>query len=413
MNYGPVLAAAFVLGPVIAVLGGKGFAPLLGLTGLAALFIARPKMPPAIFALAGFAFIAWAALSELWSPSGSALISGSLLEGSFSVDARSVSAALLTLSAALTIAASLRAAPSEKSSSIVTWMLGVQATLIIAALALAGPVLSALYGDDTKLLNGGVQDLSRSANVLALTLPLLLPLLIARGRLKGAVVAAILVLGAVTMFVVGSNDSAVFALLGMGAAVALVFLFPRNGFRWLFGLIAGYIVAAPILFTGLIRVLDPIAASLPGSFRSRLWCWEYVIGRVQEAPFTGHGLDASRQWKATFETLPDKLAQLPDHWKDYPIVPGHPHNMALQIWAETGLIGAVLVALSLVALAFHLPRPQDLRPEVRFAAAGLAGAATVVFSFAYSLWNEAFWSALALLAAAIVLWHRTLRARAS
>jgi hypothetical protein len=71
------------------------------------------------------------------------------------------------------------------------------------------------------------------------------------------------------------------------------------------------------------------------------------------------------------------------------------------------------VALSLVALAFHLPRPQDLRPEVRFAAAGLAGAAAVIFSFTYSLWSEGFWSALALLAAAIVLWNRTLKAPAS
>ena len=131
MNYGPVLAAAFVLWPVMAVLGGQGFAPLLGLTGIAALFVARPKLPPAIFALAGFAFISWAALSEIWAPGGKALISGSLLEGNFSVEARSVSAALLTLTAALTIAASLRAAPAPKSFTFVTSMLGVQAALVI------------------------------------------------------------------------------------------------------------------------------------------------------------------------------------------------------------------------------------------------------------------------------------------
>ena len=37
MTYGPVLAIAFLLWPVMAVLGGQGFAPLAGLTGLAAL----------------------------------------------------------------------------------------------------------------------------------------------------------------------------------------------------------------------------------------------------------------------------------------------------------------------------------------------------------------------------------------
>lgn len=83
--------------------------------------------------------------------------------------------------------------------------------------------------------------------------------------------------------------------------------------------------------------------------------------------------------------------------------------MALQIWAETGMIGAVLAALAAVALGFHLPRPEALRPEIRYAAAGLTGAAAVIFSFAYSLWNEGFWASLALAAAAIILWHRTLR----
>jgi len=195
----------------------------------------------------------------------------------------------------------------------------------------------------------------------------------------------------------------------MSAAIMFVAVLPRSGFRWLFGGLAGYIAAAPVLFALLIRALDGVAPHLPASFRSRLWSWEIVIGRMSDAPFLGHGLNATRTWKETFATRPDWLAQLPDYWKDYPVVPGHPHNMALQIWAETGMIGAVLAALSLVALAFHLPRPAELRPEIRFAAAGLAGAAASIFSFAYSLWNEGFWASLALAAAAIILWHRTLR----
>ena len=74
MNYGPVLAAAFVLWPVMAVLGGQGFAPLVGLTGVAALVFARPRIPLASFAYIGFAFVAWAALSEFWSPGSRQLV---------------------------------------------------------------------------------------------------------------------------------------------------------------------------------------------------------------------------------------------------------------------------------------------------------------------------------------------------
>ncbi len=84
-------------------------------------------------------------------------------------------------------------------------------------------------------------------------------------------------------------------------------------------------------------------------------------------------------------------------------MPGHPHNMALQIWAETGLIGAVLVGFALVLLGFRLPQPDQMREDVRYAIAGVTGVALSLFSFAYNMWNEAFWSTVVLAAVAIIL----------
>jgi len=411
MNYGPVLAAAFVLWPVLAVLGGQGFAPLLGLTGFAALFLSRPRLPPAMFASLGFLFIVWAAASEFWAPGDRQLISGSLLDGNFSVESRGLSFFVIALTSGLTIAGTLRTAPSPRASGIVAAMLGVQAALVVLSPYLSGFVLSAVYGEDVKGLHEGAQNVGRGANTLAIGLPLLLPMLVFGWKIPGAVLAAVVTLGAALAYQLLGSHSALFAIGGMGLAMGLIALMPRTGFRWLFGAIAGYIAAAPVLFAALIRWLDVIAPTLPDSFRSRLWSWEVVIGRMTDAPLLGHGLNATRSWKETFETRPDWLAQLPDVWAHYPIVPGHPHNMALQIWAETGMIGAVLAALGLVALGFHLPRPAELRPEIRYAAAGLAGSAIAIFSFAYSVWNEGFWASLALAAAAIVLWHRTLGER--
>lgn len=413
MSFGPILAAAFVLWPVMAVLGGQGFAPLLGLTGLAALAVARPRMPPAPFALIGFGFIAWATISEAWAPGHRPLISGNLLEGDFAVGARSVSAILLALTGALTIGAALRARPAPRASGVIAGALGLHGLLVVSTIFLSGWMLSLVYQDDARRLQEGVQNLGRSANALALGLPLLLPMLVLRLRPAGPVLAVLLAGGAAAAFVIFGYDSALVALIGMGIAIGLVALLPRMGFRWLFGGLAGYIAAAPVLFALLIRALDPVAQYLPDSFRSRLWSWETVIGKMSDAPFIGHGLNAARTWRETYSSRPDWLAQLPDFWKDYPIVPGHPHNMALQIWAETGMVGAVLAALCLVGLAFHLPRPSELRPEIRFAVAGLAGAAASVFSFAYSFWNEGFWAALALAAAALVLWNRTLQDEAA
>lgn len=412
MKYGPVLAVAFVLWPVMSVLGGQGFAPLVGLTGIAALFVARPRLPPALFATIGFAFVIWAALSQLWAGTGGGFFSGSFTDGTFAVEARGLSFLLLALTSALTVAATLRAAPAPRASGLAAAMLGVQAVLLVAATLLMEPVLAIVYGEDASRLHQGFQNIGRGANTLALALPLLLPILVFRWRTIGVVLAAVVAVGAFASFVILGSDSALFAMGGMAAAIGLVTILPRMGFRWLFGGLAGYVAASPVIYALLIRALDPIASSLPDSFRSRLWSWETVIGRASDAPFTGHGINATRGWKETFATRPDWLAQLPDFWANYQIVPGHPHNMALQIWAETGMVGAVLAALALVALGFHLPRPSEVRPEIRYAIAGLAGAAAVIFSFAYSLWNEGFWASLVLLAAAIILWHRTLRTEA-
>jgi O-antigen ligase len=118
---------------------------------------------------------------------------------------------------------------------------------------------------------------------------------------------------------------------------------------------------------------------------------------------TGYGISASKSWRETYADHPDWLARLPDFWKDYPVVPGHPHNMALQIWAETGLIGAVLVGFALVLLGFRLPQPDQMREDVRYATAGVTGVALSLFSFAYNMWNEAFWSTVVLAAIAIIL----------
>jgi O-antigen ligase len=363
MTYAPVFAAIFVLWPVMAVLGAQGFAPMVGLTALAALAMSRPRMPIAGFAFLGFAFVAWAAVSEFWAPGAREVISGSLAEGTFSVEARSLSAVLLAIASALTIAGVLRVDASPRSSWFLGAVLFIQAVLVAASPFVADYGLSLVYGDDPNERHKGYQNMARAANTLALGLPLLLALLVFRGKIIGGVVALCALVASLAAYVLLGADSSMFACISMGLAMALVGLLPRTGFRWLFGGLAGYIAASPVLYAFLIRALDPVAQSLPASFRSRLWSWEVVIGRMTEAPFVGHGLGATRTWKDTFETRPDWLAQVPDFWKAYQIVPGHPHNMGLQIWAETGMIGAVLAALSLVALAFHLPMPGDLRPR--------------------------------------------------
>lgn len=123
----------------------------------------------------------------------------------------------------------------------------------------------------------------------------------------------------------------------------------------------------------------------------------------------GHGLEASQTWRESYAAYPEWLADATARygdtyaWEIYPVIPLHPHNMPLQIWVETGMIGALLAALSLFFLGWRLRPPAEWPPISKYAAAGLVGACIAVCSFAYSMWNEAFWASIALASALILL----------
>ena len=122
----------------------------------------------------------------------------------------------------------------------------------------------------------------------------------------------------------------------------------------------------------------------------------------------GHGPEASHTWKDTFAEHPEWLAEATARygdttvWSAYQVIPIHPHNMALQVWAETGMVGATLAAAFLIFLGWRLKSPAQWPPISRYAAAGLIGVCIAICSFAYSMWNEAFWAS-AIIASGVVL----------
>lgn len=403
MAFANVFTGLMLLWPLLAVLSTQGFAPLVGLTGLAALFLARPKMPPAAYAGVFILFVVWAAVSEVWSPHAGQLITGNLLEGNFAVGVRSVIVVLTGLFAILTLAAATRTNLTPRGRMMLFAAFGLHGVLAIIASIFSGPIIAAIYGADPQDAVQGVQNINRTINSFGLVLPLIAATLAVRFGLFGMMAAAAITALVTHAAMQADSHAAILSVAGMVAGFGLVALLPQNAYRVLFGLTAGYILTAPLLMTGLIRGLSGVEGGLPPSFRSRLWSWEAVIDRIAEAPLIGHGLSATRTWRETFAAHPEKLALLDPIWTNYPIIPGHPHNMPLHIWAETGLAGALLAAGALILLAIRLPPPAHLRADLRFAVAGVTGASISLFSFAYSVWNEAFWAGLALIVAALIL----------
>ncbi len=415
-RYAPVFAGLFLLWPVLAILGGQGYSPLLALMAIGGLaFLRWPQWTaPGLWWLV----VAWAVTSSAWALSRppAELVTGTLVDGDFSIDSTAMRLVLTGLGVNIVLLAlrSVKQAHGPRSARLIL-LAGFAHLALVALLPLLYPVITAMvYETPAEIEREGLQNALRAINALVLVLPLLLawawhsPPTLSR-RLAALGCIALAAISAVAM----GDQAALLALAAALIAIGIVWLFPRSGYRLLFSLSAMYLLAAPFLLGRVAGLAERFGIALPGSFQSRAWSWQLVAERIELQPLLGYGLEATGNWRDTYADHPRWLETIVARggdeaaWSIYRVVPGHPHNMALEIWAETGMVGAGLVAIALLATGFTAPRPARLPLVTRYALAGLFGAVVVYFSLAYSVWNEAFWASVMIAAVACVIVGRT------
>ena len=147
-----------------------------------------------------------------------------------------------------------------------------------------------------------------------------------------------------------------------GAFATLAWRNPRLALITAFALAAATILFAPLV--GLLASgIDPaFMRELPLSWEHRLRMWAYSWELIQQAPLMGHGFDSARVFN-------DLTFRAPDG-RDITVMSLHPHNIGLQIWLETGLIGVILFVGFLAALMKQVLK-LCTNPAQAFAATGL------------------------------------------
>lgn len=398
------LYALWALWPLAAFPGGKLFAPLVVLIGLFALpglKLRRIGWPVRI----GLVLLVWICISALWSPAGEVFFSGSLLEQDFALEASYVRFAATLAGCFLFVRLVLKSAP-EKLARVPLWIYGGIGLhiLIVLYMALSRDNLLASAGE---FLVPTGQSMGRNANLLGMATPLLIGgiVLHLRGLRAGFMAGSVVLL---LVFLVLMLDGLA-AILGgvIGLAVYAILRFGgQSGFRTLFNTTAAGLLSAPFLAYGLSAFSPALAGSIPLTAQQRLLIWQATLERILEKPFFGHGVNAAPTWTETYASRPAFLEQLAPELINHRIIPNHPHNMALQIWAETGLVGALLGAAVLVLAGRVLPAPAQLSPAVKIATAGLFGTALAYFAVSYSVWDESYWASLAIVMSGIIVLHR-------
>lgn len=107
--------------------------------------------------------------------------------------------------------------------------------------------------------------------------------------------------------------------------------------------------------------------------------WGFVADKALDAPLVGHGINVINKVEGAGEPVLDLNQEY---------VPSHPHNWVLEVAAETGLPGFLLLAISQLLLAAAF-----VRAAWAGRAGGYAGAAAMAAFWFSSMANFSIWSA--------------------
>lgn len=171
-------------------------------------------------------------------------------------------------------------------------------------------------------------------------------------------------------------------LLGVLIATAAGYYYPRQVPKALLILVIFIIITSPLISLGAFNYVGESGTELPQSWDHRLRMWAHCWHVIAEYPLQGAGFDASRTFNETF---------IARDGRELTIVSLHPHNVGVQIWTETGLIGALLATMVIVAVM--KPVNEYVQSQAHGGAvSGVIMGALIISSLSYGAWQFWWWA---------------------
>lgn len=386
-----VFACIWILWPVIAFMGGLGFSLAAALGAILLLPLAIRSVRPRLYAGSLLLFLVYAGVSAGWSPRPTVLVEFDFTAMKFAVRSEMIRVGLLLLALGILIAAALRLSePSRRALAVLSQVMLIVQTGVLVTLALfeqqALDLLSGFMPDSGE----GVQNISRNSLIMALALPFLALGLLRSGAAWGRLLAVIACSAALFVLVYRGVDAGLLILAAATLFMLIIRVLPRHGFKLIGFLIAALILSAPWVLGALTAGADFATADDSVTYRAAIW--HRVIELIHQDPVVGHGLGVLRTIREPIEA---------GVFAGQFTIPNHAHNMILQLWAETGAIGAGLLSVTIVLAGWRLP-PMDKVRHSAYLAAALAGGLTAAACVSFDLWNEWWWAVGGLLAALAV-----------
>ncbi len=387
-----------VLWPLVAFAGGLAFSPLVGLVALALMPAARGiRFQPYMAVLA--VFFLYAAASALWSPSAREIVDIDLAAGDFNVRSEVLRIGLLVLALGVVCAAGLRLDKDAVSRinliALVAFSVQWVSVLLLAlfeqqALQLTAPLMSS-PGE-------GVQNITRNSLIMTAAAPwFFFALQEWRPGRVGQILSWVMAAGLVFALAWRGVHAGLLAFLFAAGFIAVMRMAPRFAPRILAGFMSLLTLSVPFVFGLLSRSSDISTAETSADWRLGIWARSLEI--VAESPIYGGGVRVLRSISDTIQG---------GAFEGDLVVPNHAHNMFVQLWAEFGAAGAILLAIIIFMAGWRLPVAHRMgTPGLMLA--GVIGAVVAISAVTYDLWNDWWWAVsgmLVILSSISVPWKR-------
>jgi O-antigen ligase len=372
------LAALSLIGPIATVFSIRimGTLPIIAAVAIALTWIARPNTRPApdlpvILGVA--AILATGAASSLWAPAD-AYVLERLLK------------LTMLFCAGLVLFHAARQVSGVDRRLLSTCLLagyGIAGALLVVEVATDSIVFRTLTS--TPLTGESAYRLNRPlVTLMLLTWPVLAILERGEGRIEAVAGAAILCLLAIVIAVSTSQTALVALATGMMTWLAMRWM-PTATQYAIFGGLVVILAAMPWLVEALVALPTPSEGSFlaQASVGPRLDIWAATAEQIHEYPLLGLGLEGLR------------LAR-PDATIGGYSGANHPHNAALQIRVEFGMLGLAVATAILIATCRRIGRlaPHDRRLPITL----VASLGTVALT-SHGLWQSWWIGTIAVLAA--------------
>ena len=378
-----LLVLVLVLTPIIAHAGGLGFVPLVFLMGLAGLvfcLLSRRYIFTRV-QQALIVFTSYLCLSANWSPYEPDIFITNYNK-------------LLIMSIALYWSVYLFDLVSKKNSKKLISLILIMSLLEVIVLFLdiktqysITMAIETLYTSEDRLyrLVQTEMNLGHAIIFLVLLLSPILVFIFSRypkyiSLTVSVIIVSLIIFASILNHLAIGTFSVIAVLLSMG----LGYIYPRFVPRFFIFISILTIILAPVLAYFSFLITEPGLTDLPMSWDHRFRMWGYCWNIISEHPFVGAGFDASRTFNDSF---------IAKDGRNLSLLSLHPHNLGVQIWTETGLVGAVLASILLLSLIKPLKKITN-NSKSSSAYSGVIVASLTISSLTIGAWQLWWWSAV-------------------